>query len=284
MFKSIFAKYFAITAALIVISFSLMAVLQMVFVRRYWIQDKRELLENQAKNVAALMKENVVEYYPNSYYISEELRPTLTRLAAAAGVNVMITDTDHRIVMCSHVNCTHYGKTLPPVVRNGLSKDDFFVVNDFGDLYTESQYVTGGAMRSSGGRLAGYIVVSSSATALGAYVMDNLRIYMLSAVVVLMLAFVALYLMTYRLVRPLRQMAAITHSFSNGDFSGRVRVRGHAEVAQLAHALNGMAVSLSSVEDMRRSFVANVSHDLKTPMTTIAGFIDGILDVTVPPE
>ncbi|MBO5670370.1 MAG: HAMP domain-containing histidine kinase, partial [Clostridia bacterium] len=258
--------------------------LQMVFVRRYWIQDKRELLENQAKNVAALMKENVVEYYPNSYYISEELRPTLMRLAMAAGVNVMITDTDHRIVMCSHADCTHYGKTIPAVVRNGLSKDNFFVVNDFGDLYTESQYVTGGAMRSAGGKTTGYVVVSSSATALGAYIMDNLRIYMLSAVVVLMLAFVALYLMTYRLVRPLRQMAAITRSFSNGDFSGRVKVRGHDEVAQLAHALNGMAVSLSSVEDMRRSFVANVSHDLKTPMTTIAGFIDGILDGTVPSE
>lgn len=284
MFKSIFAKYFAVTAALIVISFTLTALLQVFFARRYWIQDKRELLENQAQNVAALLKENVVEYYPNSYYISEELRPTLTRLALAAGVNVLITDEEYRIWMCSHINCSHYDKELPPVIRQGLQREEFFVVSDFGNMYSESQYVTGGALKAPSGNVVGYVVVSSSAKALGEYVLDNLRMYMLSAVVVLMLAFIALYLMTYRLVRPLRQMAAITRQFSNGDFSGRVKVRGHDEVAQLAQALNGMAVSLSSVEDMRRSFVANVSHDLKTPMTTIAGFIDGILDGTVPPE
>lgn len=284
LFKSIFAKYFTITAALIVISFTLTAMLQIVFIRRYWVQDKRELLENQTNNAALLIKENVVEFYPNSYYIMEELYPSLNRLALAANINVMITDEDFHIMICSHVNCSHYDKLLPESIRNGLTRDDYFAVSDFGNMYEESQYVTGRELHAPNGDLAGYIVVSSSATALGAYVLDNLRIYMLSAVVVLMLAFVALYLMTYRLVRPLRQMAAITHSFSNGDFSGRVKVRGHDEVAQLAQALNGMAVSLSSVEDMRRSFVANVSHDLKTPMTTIAGFIDGILDGTIPPE
>ena len=63
-----------------------------------------------------------------------------------------------------------------------------------------------------------------------------------------------------------------------------VKVKGKDEVAQLGEALNGMAVSLSSVEMMRRSFIANVSHELKTPMTTIAGFIDGMLDGTIPKE
>lgn len=284
LFKSIFAKYFAITAALIVISFMLTAMLQVVFARRYWIQDKRELLENQVKNVAALMKESVVEYYPNSYYISEELHPTLIRLALAAGVNVLITNEEYRVEMCSHINCAHDDMELPASVKQGLNQENFFIVSNFGGFYDEGQYVTGRALKSASGNTVGYVVVSSSAQALGEYVLDNLRMYMLSAVVVLMLAFVALYLMTYQMVRPLRQMAALTRRFSNGDFSGRVHVRGKDEVAELAHALNGMAVSLSSVEDMRRSFVANVSHDLKTPMTTIAGFIDGILDGTVPPE
>ena len=79
-------------------------------------------------------------------------------------------------------------------------------------------------------------------------------------------------------------MAAATRRFAQGDFSVRLKVKGRDEVAELAEALNHMAVSLSSVETMRRSFVANVSHELKTPMTTIAGFVDGILDGTVPPQ
>ena len=66
-----------------------------------------------------------------------------------------------------------------------------------------------------------------------------------------------------------------------GDFSFKVNVRGNDEIAELAQAFNSMAQPLSSQESSRRSFVANVSHELKTPMTSIGGFIDGILDGTI---
>ncbi len=61
-------------------------------------------------------------------------------------------------------------------------------------------------------------------------------------------------------------------------------VTSNDEIGELATAFNNMAASLASGENMRRNFIANVSHELKTPMTTIAGFIDGILDGTIPPE
>lgn len=62
----------------------------------------------------------------------------------------------------------------------------------------------------------------------------------------------------------------------------RVQVTSEDEMGQLAMSFNNMANSLTNSEGMRRSFIANVSHELKTPMTTIAGFIDGILDGTIP--
>ena len=284
LFKSIFAKYFAIVAALVVVSFTLTAALQIVFARRYWIADKRESLEKQTENVAAMMSENMAEFYPNNYYVSEEVRPLLLRMAEAADVNILITDHEYRVLMCSHMPCFHEDMVLPKLVQSWLQQEGFFTVAVMPELYDEtSQYTTGCALKVSN-KTVGYVVVSSSAEALGLYVLDNLRSYSLAALAVLILAFIALYIMTYQMVRPLRQMAALTRQFSRGDFSGRVKVRGKDEVAELAQALNGMAVSLSSVEDMRRSFVANVSHDLKTPMTTISGFIDGILDGTVPAE
>lgn len=79
-------------------------------------------------------------------------------------------------------------------------------------------------------------------------------------------------------------MSAAAKAFGNGDFSIRVPDDRDDEIGELGHAFNNMANSLSDSEGMRRSFIANVSHELKTPMTTIAGFIDGILDGTIPPE
>ena len=73
-------------------------------------------------------------------------------------------------------------------------------------------------------------------------------------------------------------------SFGKGDFSERIAVNGHDEVAELALAFNNMAESLENLESMRNSFLANVSHDLRTPMTTISGFIDGIISGAIPED
>lgn len=80
-------------------------------------------------------------------------------------------------------------------------------------------------------------------------------------------------------------MSAATKRYARGDFSYRVDSHGSGEeLSELASALNSMAKALAVLESSRRSFVANVSHELKTPMTTIGGFIDGMLDGTIPPD
>ena len=79
-------------------------------------------------------------------------------------------------------------------------------------------------------------------------------------------------------------MSEAARCMGDGDFSKRIPVTTEDEVGELAIAFNNMTDSLVKLESTRRSFVANVSHELKTPMTTICGFIDGIIDGTIPPE
>lgn len=79
-------------------------------------------------------------------------------------------------------------------------------------------------------------------------------------------------------------MSQAAAALANGDFSRRIPVTSNDELGELATAFNQMTNSLSRLEGVRRSFIANVSHELKTPMTTISGFIDGIIDGTIPPE
>jgi signal transduction histidine kinase len=97
-------------------------------------------------------------------------------------------------------------------------------------------------------------------------------------------AVIAVYFITEKIIHPLRAMTGAAKKFAKGDFSARVTVYGKDEVAELANAFNNMAESLDTLEKMRNSFLANVSHDLRTPMTTISGFIDGITSGAIPPE
>lgn len=284
MFKSVFSKYFTVMAAIIFCSFVLLAGAQTLFARRYWLRDKETLLKEHAVNIAGFVSEQAFEYLPNEYIIPPTITPTLERFAESFDGNVIVTDTAFCVLLCSDGgNCTHIGEELPISLRPSLQNGSLFSVSRVGNFYDEAKYCSGATLYN-GDAVIGYVLVTTSAAELFDYIVDNIQTFLISGLAILIVSFILLYMLTYRLVRPLRQMATATRQFSRGDFSYRVKVRGKDEVAELAAALNGMAVSLSSVEDMRRSFVGNVSHELRTPMTTISGFIDGILDGTIPPD
>ena len=95
---------------------------------------------------------------------------------------------------------------------------------------------------------------------------------------------VAIYGVSYYTMRPLREIGRAAKSFSRGKFDVRVKVRGNDELAELAESFNKMAIAIEAKDEMQKNFLSNVSHDLKTPMTTIAGFVDGILDGAIPPD
>lgn len=84
------------------------------------------------------------------------------------------------------------------------------------------------------------------------------------------------------ITRPLREMARAADRYARGDFQQRIAVQSRDEVGQLAESLNSMANDLDQLEQTRRAFVANVSHELRSPLTSMQGFINGILDGTVP--
>lgn len=290
MFKSIFSKYFTVISIIIVVSFVAMQGAQLFLTSRYWLEEKHTVLEEHAVAIAAHTADSVVPTAGANgetvYHIEKsKLSPYIKLLSVTLNCTVVISDADSTVLlMCDEegdeITIDRTVSLNSVIAHNGA---DYYGVSTLNGLYTERQY-TAGVPIHHGKTLLGYVFVSTPAGGLWQYVQSNLQISLIAALGVLTLTFIALYLMTDRLVRPLRAMAKATRSFAQGDFSCRVPVSGKDETAELAQALNSMALSLSSVENMRRSFVANVSHELRTPMTTIAGFIDGILDGTIPQE
>ena len=106
----------------------------------------------------------------------------------------------------------------------------------------------------------------------------------LTALAVAALAAVSVFFITRQIVKPLRVMAQMAGDFAQGKFDRRVPVTGSMETQELASAFNLMAGQLEALEQTRRDFLANVSHELRSPMTSIQGFLTGMLDGTIPPE
>ena len=290
MFKSVFSKYLLVISLVVVMGFFAMTLLQIFLAADALADEKKTLLSENAANIAhqTELSATVSHVRGNTvvYELDEvRLTPLLNLLAEAVDATVLVTDTNGQILVVAGRSDTqtfdryHSLEAVIPKVRDG-----YYEVGNLGGLYESSFFTAATPVLVNQRDVLGYVFASSPADAVAQTIKKNIGIYAMSVFISLLGCLVIVWWMADRFVRPLRRMAAATRSFAQGDFSARVKVKGKDEVAELGEALNNMAVSLSSVEMMRRSFIANVSHELKTPMTTIAGFLDGMMDGTIPQE
>ncbi|MBQ3412847.1 MAG: HAMP domain-containing histidine kinase [Oscillospiraceae bacterium] len=206
-------------------------------------------------------------------------------LGAAAendSIEFVLTDFDGNMVFRSEpglqVNRDDIVKAIASIKKNGK----LFSAEYFSGLFmSKGNYVCGIPVRSAADT-PGYLFLLSSIRPLFSYLGETMATYAFSVGIMLLVAFVVIYTTTTQLISPLQEMSKAAENFGKGDFSARINVEGDDEIAMLARSFNKMADSLEELETNRRNFIANVSHDLRTPMTTIGGYIDGILDGTIP--
>ncbi|MGL4345968.1 MAG: sensor histidine kinase [Cellulosilyticaceae bacterium] len=99
-----------------------------------------------------------------------------------------------------------------------------------------------------------------------------------------LLTFFLIYFISRQITKPLKEMNQVAKQIANGEFNKRILLEGTDEIGELASSLNDMARELDKIEENRKAFIANVSHDLRSPITSIQGFVTAILDGTIPPE
>lgn len=128
------------------------------------------------------------------------------------------------------------------------------------------------------------IMISMSNYSSVVFTQEIVTVAVTVALWIFLAAMLSLYVISRRTTEPLSEIITAAKEYSKGRFDTQISYTGQDEVAELAAAINDMAVSLKHIDEVRNSFLGNVSHDLRTPMTTISGFVDGILDGTIPPE
>ena len=284
--KSTFSRLF------IAISLVLLAAMVLVSGSFQWLASRHlteqtvTSLQNDAKVIASLYQAS----YGDKSISSQDFYMALTVAVSVSGADAVICDAQGNLLLCADapMGCEHIGMRLDAAYRDRIfAQGTCTDTGIIGGLYKENRYMASVAVTDGRTGAPRAIVMVSSP-------MDNTltnirRISNTFLVVTVLVVAMSVVIMTFfvrRQSNPLRDMARAAKAFGHGDFNARVVTTGHnpQEVEELALAFNNMAASLEKGEYQRKEFVANVSHELKTPMTTISGYVDGILDGTIPPE
>ncbi|MBQ7547322.1 MAG: HAMP domain-containing histidine kinase [Clostridia bacterium] len=296
--SGLFKEYFTIIFLVILISFTVLGGSLIIFARDYFRDEKTDLLRDNAQRLSVSVAQMVGSEYAKQYPTNTALMICSDLITASESIKAdfFICNESGEVIYCQHMRRSdmalytgeciiHSHIHLPQNVLQTLQTDhSYAAITTLDGVLTEKNFTYAAAVTLDGKNAAYIVGIQPVTESLRPYVLAVLRMFGISSLITLVVALIAVYVMTYEMTKPLRQMAEATKRYAAGDFSMRVHVDGRNEMADLAGAFNSMARDLASLESARRSFVANVSHELKTPMTTIGGFIDGILDGTIPPD
>ena len=299
--SGLFKKYFLVTIGIILACFFVIGTSLMLLVSGLWLNEKTESLETTTesvtRNIYNTMTSNMLVQGRSSVIV---ICNTLMQVSQAVDADIFVINENGVVVYCKHMlnsaSLMDNGKCL--VHKNYLITGDVLVNLQAGENYNKignldgqlaKEHFISGCPIMVGDDFRGAVIATQPvASGLLPYLKTISEMFLFASLFAFVLAFILVYAVSYSLTKPLREMSIAAKKYANGDFSDRInsrtfgrRLLGPTEIDELADSFNSMAQALASLEYSRRSFVSNVSHELKTPMTTIGGFIDGILDGTI---
>ena len=282
--KTSFSRNFATAATILLLALTVLGASFQMLVKEFLTDTTISGMQKDAAIIADLA---------SAYSVSGKLnnQAFLLNLDVASQISeadAVICDATGRVLLCSDAleGCSHQGVWFnQEYVQKVISSGGDVTTGVIRGLYPDSRYgVAHPITAPSGGNALGIVVVSLPISQTTGILSRISNIFLTAAIFVVLASVVAMSVVARRESRPLREMARAANAFGHGNLEARVKVEeGYSEeVEELALAFNNMASSLQKSEYQRQEFVANVSHELKTPMTTISGYVDGILDGTIP--
>ena len=290
MKKSIYIKNFLTTALIILLSFVILGGMFFAWSYRLISNERRESMSDTAGEAVRYIAAQSL--YSGFDLTGLDTRMQLSLLSSISGFDMLITNVSGQVITSADkgLSSPYIGKTVSQDAISALAAgSEYAKTTTLGNIFPDKRYVVATPLSvtyNGGTQVLGYIFLSSESRSMVGIWREFTFIFILIAVIVMSLTFIISLITTKKQVEPLGEMARAAFRFARGDLSVRVKAEENREdeIGQLTHAFNNMADAMEHSESLRREFIANVSHELKTPMTSIAGFADGILDGTIPRE
>ena len=282
-----YGRQFATMVGMVLLSFLMLGASFATLSYQYTIREKKDTLERNARYIAQFTSDSV-HTGGELVWQTSAFQNYLNSVALVSDSHIMVATPDGVVVyatIAGDFQPTLQYVPLPQQTVEIIVGGSYLGMTTLDGLYGEPRYLVGLPVTNGMGYLQGLVLVSSSASNISGVWQDLFSILLVTTLAVVLIAAIISSVTSMHMAQPIKEIAAAARQFGLGQLDVRVNVGPRRdEVGELADAFNAMADSLSKSEQRRTEFVANVSHELKTPMTTIAGFADGILDGTIPPD
>ncbi len=279
--KTIFAKQFILYIGALIISFAILAASLWAAVGNYFVAQKTKILTEQSRRVSDAFKTDI---FGELYYDSQKINYEILVLHDYLDSSFIFVDIESKIYLAtSDISVARGSKLNTKEFDKVFEGETTTSQGNVGGIFKEKVLTVAQPVYVNG-TIIGAVLLSSSMPELQKSAQEMFRISLVCLLISSAFAFVLIFVFSRSISKPLRQMNEAAKIIASGDFEKRIEISSVDEVGQLAESFNFMADSLSEQDKLRRIFIGNISHDLRSPLTSIRGFLQAILDGTISAE
>jgi len=291
MKNNIFLKYTLAFLAIMILGFSLLSGYLFLETRSYFAREREESLERGAFSLQQSFSNMITLSMKNPNTLLERdravLRETILSEYRSSGLHILIADATETVILSTLSDVAGVSFSQETVaLLNEAAKNRSAVSSTLQGILPQGCLVRAFLLETqinSFNRKDGTVILISDGRGME-YENALLQGFTVAAMMLIVVLLILFLVITANLLRPLRLLNEAATSFAGGDFSKRLSEEEGGEITPLIRAYNQMAEKVEKNESIHQTFISNVSHDLRTPLTTIGGFVQNMQSGAIPPE
>ena len=277
MLRSIYSKFILGYILFGLIGFITVAIFSQKMTYDYLVRQNADKLYDEAILMAATYEDN--DYFFTD--INAAASRDISMVANFINARIWVTDRSGKIVLDSD-----HGRMNDRQITgfDPASDASHFRIGNYYDIFSEDMLSVEAPINYNYAPI-GYILMHYPMRLVVLSTNEILNIVYITAVIIFLLSLIILLVFTFYVYIPLREITTGAREYAAGHLDYKIRtINRHDEVSYLGDTLNYMSSELEDMEKYQRDFIANVSHDFRSPLTSIKGYLEAILDGTIPAE